>query len=180
MAAIFILSGSIIFPQSDEEVRKIYCDAGLGIGGIIYSENIYHKGIHPAGAFEASAGWALPRELQNLYIVASFTFFGDADLGSKIDSNKLSYSTTMAIGARLYPLSSKKELQLGADIGYSRLWLRPGLPANSGLGLKISAAYDFATNLTGRSMLLGTDIMILTVQKNFAAGFTVFIKAVLK
>ena len=121
-----------------------------------------------------------------MYFVASFTLLQDfvqADFGN-VKAKNTSTSFMLGPGIRYYPLPSTKYLQLGADVGYSMMWLRTITTAvvksDPGLGLKLSAAFDFNSTLSGWSLMTGTEVMTFFIPNNTIIGLTFFARAVFK
>ena len=184
LVSVLVFLGSTVFSQTDER-GPWYIDIGIGLGGIV-NNNLF-KGINPAASLDASIGVpGLVKSLPDLYFVGSFTLLQDfvpADFGN-VKAKNTSTSFMIAPGIRYYPLPSMKYLQLGADVGYSMMWLRTITSAvvksDPGLGLKASAAFDFNSTLTGWSLMVGTEVMTFFIPSNTIIGLTCFARAVFK
>jgi hypothetical protein len=180
---------STAFSQSNERVRGIYIDAGIGFGGISYNDEIDNllewaddNGLDRMTiSLDLSIGWAV---LQKLYVVGSLTGFGDRIYKS---SDYMQLNTYLfGPGVRFYPLSSGKHLQLGADLGFGRMVLDSNISSvgtiasEGGFGVKISAAYDFDSTMTGPALLLGGEFLMDFIEGESITGFSIFAKFVYK
>jgi hypothetical protein len=188
-AVIAAVVGSTAFSQAIERNRGFYIDGGFGFGWIGYSgerddlrEWADGNGFDRTTiALDLSIGWAV---LQNLYAVGSVTGFGDRLYKSSdyIQSN----SYLFGAGIRFYPLSSMKHLQLGADLGIGRTVLDSNISdvdpvvSDPGFAMKISAAYDFDSTMTGPALLLGGEFLLDLIESETIAGFSLFAKFVYK
>jgi hypothetical protein len=187
---IFLGVGITAFAQTAERGRGFYIDAGIGYGGIIYSNesDIMVKNIQDDGfnritlLVDVSIGWAV---LQNLYLAGSFTGFADRFFKSS-DYKQLN-TGLYGLGVKFYPLSSKKHLQIGADLGLGSTGLvtyingsTDTIISDPGFGMKISAAYDFDSTMTGPALLLGGDILLAFTEGETRTCFSIFAKFVYK
>jgi hypothetical protein len=91
------------------------------------------------------------------------------------------------LGIKWYPFFSGKYLQFGADIGLASTGLVTYINSSTntiisdpGFGMKISAAYDFDSTMTGPTLLLGGDILSCFVEGENRTCFSVFVKFVFK
>jgi hypothetical protein len=185
---LFGIAAWTTFAQS-ERSRGFYLDAGIGFGGVRYGVEIDDmlKSLDGAGldrvtvSLDFSAGWAVT---PNLYVVGSITGFGDR---LYLGSEYFQLSTyLLAPGVRFYPLSSMKKFQLGLDAGFARMVLATNIPSPTtatsepGFGVKISAAHDFDTTMTGPALLLGGECLVDFIEHETIAGFSLFAKFVFK
>ena len=115
---------SSVFSQSYEGRRGFYLDTGIGFGRVSYNSEVDEMLtlLKDFGfvdritlSVDLAMGWAL---LQNLYIVGSFTGFGDGFINSDFSDHFQINTYLYGIGVRYYPLPSMKHLQLGADVGF--------------------------------------------------------------
>jgi hypothetical protein len=186
---IFLGITFVAFPQTNEEHRYFYVDAGIGFSIISYRSilNDIFKLIDGYGferraiSLDLSIGWAVS---QNLYIVSSLCGFGDRLYQS---SDYLQLNTYLfGIGIRLYPLPSKKYFQFGIDMGLGKMVMQSSiyemddLVSESGISTKISVAYDFNSTMTGTSFLLGSEFLIGAIEDEIINGLSFFAKFCIK
>jgi hypothetical protein len=162
----------------------LYLDAGIGLGGIDYHNDVMDDAINLAidNGFERtvvsidlSIGGAIA---QNLYFVGSIAGFGD-----RFDhSAGYLQVTTMLLGCglRYYPFSSVN-LQFGLDFGLGQVAtdsnIDKGMETMSdyGYALKPSIAYDFSPR-AGLSCLLGVESLIGFIEDEVITGWSIFFK----
>jgi hypothetical protein len=187
--AIFLVIGGTIFSQSQERNRRLYIDFGLGFGDISYNgelddalESAKDNGFDRVMvALDLSIGWAIS---QKWYIVGSITGLGDRlyYLSDYIQLN----TYLIGPGIRLYPLPSGKYLQLGVDFGMGRMVSDSnvdqvdGLVSEPGIGVKVSAAYDFDSTLTGFTFLLGAEFLADFIEDETICSVSLFGKFAFK
>jgi hypothetical protein len=90
-----------------------------------------------------------------------------------------------SLGARYYPLPSKKYLQLGLDVGLSRMNIvhyrqDPPDDSTAGFGGRLSAAYDFDTTMTGFTVLLGGSLTMNIIENDTSLAYALFFKLAFK
>ena len=190
MALVILLYiGLPVFAHTSERARGFYIDVGLGFGGISYNDEIDDllewaddNGLDRITiSLDLSIGWAV---LQKLYVVGSVTGFGDRIYKS---SDYMQLNTyLMGPGVRLYPLTSGKHLQIGADLGLGRMVLDSNISgvgtvtSEPGFGVKFSVGYDFDSTMTGAALLLGGELLLDFIENETVTGFSIFAKFVYK
>jgi hypothetical protein len=90
-----------------------------------------------------------------------------------------------SLGARYYPLPSKKYLQLGLDVGLSRMvttYYMQDIPDGSdgGLSGRLSAAFDFDTTMTGLTVLLGGSLTMNIIENDTSLAYALFLRLAFK
>jgi hypothetical protein len=191
MAVVFLGIISLpVFSQTNERYRGFYMDMGLGFGGVGYGEEIDNllewaddNGVDRMTiSLDFSIGGAVS---QNLYVVGSIAGFAD---GLQKSSNYMQLTTMLlGLGVRFYPLSSMKHLQLGADVGLGEIGFSSNVAgvevevtSDPGFGIKLSAAYDFDSTMTGLALLLGGEVLLDFIEGETIAGYSIFAKFVIK
>ncbi|MDR0707193.1 MAG: hypothetical protein LBF60_04870 [Treponema sp.] len=187
---VFLSSFSLVYAQEREERRRgLYVDVGLGFGGVSY----FGGGAKAtADGFKETAemrmtidiqlltiGWAL---MQNMYLVGTIPAVGDAYFDADMNQSQISVAM-YGIGARYYPLPSKKYLQLGLDAGLSaRSILSNNKEGDPGYGFsgRLSAAYDFDSTMTGITALLGGALMMNALEGDASLSYALFFKLAFK
>jgi hypothetical protein len=175
--------------EREERQRGFYIDIGMGFGGISYFGGGTKK---IADGFSETAnihmtldlslltiGWALT---QNVYIVGTIAGVGDGYFDSQMNQNQLTVSM-YGIGARYYPLPSKKHLQLGLDFGASQVSILDNnkyLYSDFGFSTRLSAAYDFDSSMTGFTGMPGGALMMNIIENDVSLSYAIFFKLVFK
>jgi hypothetical protein len=187
---LFLASASLVFAQEREERKRgFYIDIGLGFGGVSYFGGDT-KTI--ADGFDETAtthitldmsfltiGWALT---QNVYLVGTVVGVGDAYFDSLMNQCQLSVFM-YGIGARYYPLPSKKHLQLGLDVGASRVSILENTAtslSDLGFSARLSAAYDIDSSMTGFTGMPGGALMMNIIEGDVSLSYTIFFKLAFK
>ncbi|MDR1216587.1 MAG: hypothetical protein LBK25_07895 [Treponema sp.] len=188
-------SSSLVFAQEREERRRgFYMDVGLGFGGASYF-NGDTKAItdhfkettdtRVTADFQfLTIGWAL---MQDLYLVGTISGIGDIYVDTQNNMIPMIAIETYGIGARYYPLPSKKYLQLGLDLGLSQMSIlydqnNQYITENSDVGFsgKLSAACDFDTTMTGFTALLGGALTMNIIENDTSLSYALFFKVAFK
>ena len=187
---LFLVSASLMFAQEREERKRgIYVDIGLGFGGISYfggSTKTIADGFNETANTHMTLdlslltiGWALT---QNVYLVGTIVGIGDGYFDSQMNQSLLSVAM-YGIGARYYPLPSKKHLQLGLDFGASRLDISDNNESSYsdvGFSARLSAAYDLDSTMTGFTGIPGGALMMNIIENDVSLSYTVFFKLAFK
>jgi hypothetical protein len=187
---LFLGSFSLVVAQEQEErSRGLYVDVGLGFCGISYFGGDT-KAI--ADGFKETAdahmtidlqlltiGWALT---QNLYLVGTIPSVGDGYFDAQMNQSQITIAL-YGMGARYYPLPNKKYLQLGLDLGVSRMAIlhdkKQGF-SDAGFSGRLSAAYDFDSTMTGFTGILGGALMMNAIEGDASLSYAVFFKLAFK
>ncbi|MDR1072186.1 MAG: hypothetical protein LBL45_00715 [Treponema sp.] len=187
---LFLGSFSLVCAQEREErSRGLYLDVGLGFGGVSYFSGDT-KAI--ADQFKETAdmhmtidlqlltiGWALT---QSVYLVGTIPAIGDAYFDAQMNQSQINVAM-YGIGARYYPLPSKKHLQLGLDLGVSRMSILHNNKqdySDIGFSGRLSAAYDFDSTMTGFTALLGGALMMNAIEGEASLSYALFFKLAFK
>jgi hypothetical protein len=187
---LFLVSASLIFAQEREERKRgFYVDIGLGFGGISYfggdTKTIvdgFNETTNTHMTLDLSfltIGGALT---QNVYLVGIIAGIGDAYFDSEMNQSQLSVAV-YGIGARYYPLPSRKHLQLGLDLGVSALGISQNNETSTsdlGFSTRLSAAYDFDSTMTGFTLMPGGALMVNIIENDVSLAYTLFLKLVFK
>ncbi|MDR2757841.1 MAG: hypothetical protein LBB78_00505 [Spirochaetaceae bacterium] len=184
---LFLVSTSLIFAQ--ERKRGFYVDIGLGFGGISYFggntktiADSFNKTANIHMTLDLSLltiGWALT---QNVYLVGTIAGVGDGYFDSQMNQSQLSIAM-YGIGAKYYPLPSKKYLQLGLDLGVSTLGILQNNKTSTsdpGFSTRFSAAYDFDSTMTGFTGMPGGALMMNIIGNDVSLSYTLFFKLAFK
>jgi hypothetical protein len=183
LIVIFMVISSTAFSQANEKKRGLYIDVGIGMVindlGRMSNDNVMDR---IAMSIEANIGWAI---LQNFYIVGSLPGISDKLYKS---SDYIQMDTCLfGLGIRFYPLPSMKHLQFGSDIRFGRILLYSNnyeikTFSTDPFGMKFSASYDFASTMTGPTLLLGGEILLDYFNENneTITGLSLFVKFLLK
>jgi hypothetical protein len=184
---LFLAISSVVSAQ--ERDRGIYIDLGFGFGGISYFDDDTKAMVdffnstadkHITMDFSIlTIGWALT---QNVYLVGNIAGIGDAYFDSQMNQSQISI-TMYGIGTRYYPLPSKKNLQLGLDLGASRMTvLRNKTRDNSDFGFsaRTSVGWDFDSSMTGLALILGGDLMLNVIESDASLSYALFVKLLFK
>jgi hypothetical protein len=192
---LFLGSFSLAFSQERQERRRgLYVDVGLGFGGASYFDgdtkaitDYFSKttDTHVTADFQfLTIGWAL---MQDLYLVGTISGIGDVYVDTQNNQNSIVVIAMYGLGARYYPLPSKKYLQLGLDLGVSGVGIaysedQQYLPDDSDAGFsgRLSAAYDFDTTMTGFTALLGGALTMSIIENDTSLSYTLFFKLAFK
>jgi hypothetical protein len=186
---LFGFIGTLAFAQTNERNRGFYIDAGISVGVVSHGNDVDHmlKSFNDLyipldGGIGLNIGWAA---MQNLYVIGSFSFgqvtMYHEDIGIYDYLNLSRFF--LGAGIRYYPLSSMKHLQTGADLGLYILYFNTNVPndySKLGPALKLSAAYDFDSTMTGPALLLGGELLLGIPETAPTIGFTLFAKFVFK
>jgi hypothetical protein len=124
-------------------------------------------------------GWALT---QNVYLVGNIAGVGDGYFDSQMNQSQISIAM-YGIGTRYYPLPSKKHLQLGLDLGASRM----GILSNNrtynsefGFSARTSVGWDFDSTMTGFAAILGGGLMLNVIEGDTSLSYALFFKILFK
>ncbi|MDR1216588.1 MAG: hypothetical protein LBK25_07900 [Treponema sp.] len=188
-------SSSLVFAQERTERRRgLYVDVGLGFGGVSYF-NGDTKAItdHFKETTDTRAtadlqfltiGWALT---QDLYLVGTMSGIGDSYFDTQNNQNPMIIIATYGIGARYYPLPSKKYLQVGLDVGLSGIGIMYNQnnqyiteDSDAGFSGRLSAAYDFDTTMTGFTGLVGGALTMNIIENDTSLSYMLFFKLAFK
>jgi hypothetical protein len=187
---LFLVSASLMFAQEREERKRgFYIDIGLGFGGISYfggNTKTIADGFNETANMHMTLdisiltiGWALT---QNVYLVGTMAGVGDGYFDSQMNQSQLTVAM-YGIGARYYPLPSKKHLQLGLDFGAGRVGILDNTElSNSDLGFstRLSAAYDFDSTMTGFTGMPGGALMLNMIENDVSLSYAIFFKLAFK
>ncbi|MDR2398736.1 MAG: hypothetical protein LBD74_08270 [Spirochaetaceae bacterium] len=184
---LFLVSASLVFAQ--ERKRGVYVDIGLGLGDISYfggNMKTIADGFNKTADMHMTLdvsfltiGWALT---QNIYLVGTLTSLADAYFDAAENQSQLNVAM-YGIGARYYPLPSKKYLQFGLDLGASRLSVlqnKKNAYSDFGFSTRFSAAYDFDSTMTGFTAMPGGALMLNIIEGDVSLSYTLFFKLAFK
>jgi hypothetical protein len=189
-AVLFLASLSLVCAQEREERRRgLYVDVGFGFGGISYfggdtkaAADGFNETADTRMAMDLqllTIGWALT---QNVYLAGTVAGFGDAYFDADMNQSQLTVAM-YGIGVRYYPLPSKKHIQLGLDLGLSRMSIlrdKKQTISDPGFSGRLSAAYDFDSTMTGFTALLGGALMMNAIEGDTSLSYALFFKLALK
>jgi hypothetical protein len=187
---LFLVSASLVFAQEREERKRgFYIDIGLGFGGISYfggNTKTIADGFNETANIHMTLdlsiltiGWALT---QNVYLVGTMAGVGDGYFDSQMKQSQLTVAM-YGIGARYYPLPSKKHLQIGLDFGASRVGILDNTElsySDFGFTTRLSAAYDFDSTMTGFTGMPGGALMMNIIENDVSLSYTIFFKLAFK
>jgi hypothetical protein len=175
--------------SAQERNRGIYIDLGLGFGGINYFDGdtkTIADGFNNTADLHMTIdlsmltiGWALT---QNVYLVGTVAGVGDGYFDSQTNQSQISIAM-YGVGARYYPLPSKKHLQLGLDLGASRmgiLYNRKTYNSDFGFSARTSIGWDFDSTMTGVAAILGSDLMLNVIEGDTSLSYALFLKFLFK
>jgi hypothetical protein len=184
---LVLVSASLMFAQ--ERKRGFYIDTGMGFGGIGYfggDTKTIADGFNETADMHMTLdlsyltiGWALT---QNVYLVGTIAGVGDGYFDSEMNQSQLTV-TMYGIGARYYPLPSKKYLQLGLDFGTSQKSVLDNNKytySDLGFSTRLSAAYDFDSTMTGFTGMPGGALMMNIIENDVSMSYTIFFKLAFK
>jgi hypothetical protein len=192
-AFLGVLAQAAANDPAQERARGIYIDFGLGLGGIRYLGGDTQKiadGFNHTAKTRATVdlsmltiGGALK---DNLYLVGSIAGIGDGYFDEKMNQSQITIAM-LGLGARYYPLASKKNLQLGFDLCASASQITYGEQTNKadvmssvGFSQRASIAWDFDSTLTGLAVLAGGNVTLSTIEGDSSIAYTLFLKLVFK
>ncbi|MDR1216590.1 MAG: hypothetical protein LBK25_07910 [Treponema sp.] len=189
---LFFGSSALVFAQEQTERRRgLYLDVGLGLGGVSYFNgdtkakadyfNNIAKSRETTDSFLLAIGWALT---QDVYLVWAMSTVDDDYADAQLHRSQITINL-WGVGARYYPLPSKKYLQLGLDVGLSRMvttYYMQDIPDSSdgGLSGRLSVACDFDTTMTGLTVLLGGSLMMNIIENDTSLAYALFFKLAFK
>ena len=183
----FLAISSVVSAQ--ERDRGIYIDLGLGFGGISYfggDTKTIADGFNRTADIHITMdlnmltiGWALT---QNVYLVGTIASIGDGYFDSQMNQNQISIAM-YGVGTRYYPLPDKKHLQLGLDLGASRmeiLYNKKTYISDFGFSIRSSAGWDFDSTMTGFAAILGGDLRLNVIENDTSLSYALFFKILFK
>ena len=189
VTGLILFLASVCLVTAQERRRGFYIDSGIGFGGISYFGGDT-KTI--ADGFKSTAdthmtidlsmltiGWALT---QNVYLAGTMAGVGDGYVDSQYSPSQISIAM-YGIGTRYYPLPSKKHLQLGLDLGTSRmviLYKNTLYSTDFGFSGRLSVGYDFDSTLTGFTGILGGALMANIIESEASLSYAIYFKLAFK
>jgi hypothetical protein len=181
-----------IVALAQERARGIYIDVGLGFGGIRYFDSDT-KTI--AKDFNRSADTHITVDLNmltiggalrdNVYLVGTIAGVGDGYFDSANNQSQITVAM-YGLGVRYYPLASKKNLQLGLDLGTGAMHVMYGQSNTSddmsdvGFSARVSVGWDFDSTMTGLTAMAGGDVMFNIIEGDKSLSYALFLKLLFK
>ncbi|MDR1126740.1 MAG: hypothetical protein LBL06_01285 [Treponema sp.] len=188
---LFLGSSSLVFAREQKEKRRgLYVDVGFGLGDMGYfngdtkaTADHFNETTDTRATVDLqflTVGRALT---QSMYLVGTMSTVGDGYFDAQMNQSQITI-IMWGVGARYYPLPSKKYLQLGLDVGINRMDILYDqdhqYDSDAGFSGRVSAAYDFDKTMTGFTGLLGGALTMNIIENDRNLLCALFFKVAFK